>query len=371
MAKKVGILSMQRVANYGSFMQAWALKHILQELGAEVSFIDIVPGRQLQGHEFTGAKIYWRRLRELTGALLRGRFGAKMRGRQYYRTMRAKYVNEYYDLLGLGDPAPARYDLAVIGSDQVFNCFERNPWGFTTQLYGDIPQADRIISYAGSFGNASYEELQQAGVADEIAENLWKLAAISVRDDNSFRVVEQLTGREAVRHLDPVLVYDFSRELEGRTSGRKDYIVVYSYAERISDKAEIEAITSFARRNGKRLVSLFCDYDWCDESVIPDTPFDLLAWFRDADHIITDTFHGTIFSVVTHGSFCTLVRSSNSEKLGSLLRWVGVDDRRADVPADIARILETPHDYTETDAIIAREKTRTREYLAAELTAVK
>lgn len=365
--KSVGILSMQRVANYGSFMQAWALSRMLTELGADVSFIDITPGRQLPGHNAKGFRLYWNRLWELAGALLTGRLGMKMRGRRFYRAMRAKYVDEYYGLLGLDDPAPERYDLAVIGSDQVFNCFERNPWGFTTQLYGDIPQAGRIVSYAGSFGNATLETLREVGVADEIAENLRKLEAISVRDDNSYELVKALTGREAVRHLDPVLVYDFSRELEGRFPSRKDYIVVYSYAERISDEAEIEAIRAFARRHDKRLISIFSTYDWCDEAVIPDTPFDVLAWFRDADHIITDTFHGTIFSIITHSSFCTLVRDSNSEKLGSLLRWLAVDGRRAASPNRIAGILETPPDYAETDLIIAAEKLRTREYLAASL----
>ncbi len=295
---------MQRVANYGSFMQAWALKHILQELGADVSFIDIVPGRQLAGVNANGFGLYWNRLWELAGALLTGRLGMKMRGRTFYRAMRARYVDEYYAMLGLDDPAPERYDLAVIGSDQVFNCLERNPWGFTTQLYGDIPQADRVVSYAGSFGSATVGELRRAGVADEIAANLRKLAAISVRDDNSWQVVKELTGREAERHLDPALVYDFSRELDSRSSGRTDYIVVYSYAERISDKVEIEAIRTFAKQHGKRLVSIFCTYDWCDEAVIPSTPFDVLAWFRYADYIVTDTFHGTIFSIITHSRFC-------------------------------------------------------------------
>ncbi|MCL2561206.1 MAG: polysaccharide pyruvyl transferase family protein [Rikenellaceae bacterium] len=364
---KVGILSMQRVANYGSFMQAWALRQMLSELGADVSFIDIVPGRQLPGHNAKGFRKHWVRARELAKALLTGELGMKMRGRKFYRAMRARYHDEYYTMLGLNALPPARYDLAVIGSDQVFNCFERNPWGFTTQLYGDIPQAGHIISYAGSFGNATLGDLQRAGVADEIAANLMKLDAISVRDDNSYELVRRLTGREAVKHLDPVLVYDFSRELEGRTSGRSDYIVVYAYAERIRDRAEVEAIRAFARAKGKRLVSIFSAYDWCDESVIPPTPFDVLAWIRDADYVVTDTFHGTIFSAITHRPFCTLVRASNSEKLGSLLRWLALDNRRAATSADIAAVLETPTDYAQTNRIIADEKVRTREYLAAEL----
>lgn len=360
---------MQRVANYGSFLQAWALKRMLAESGAEVSFIDIdvSQGRQLAAHKATGPGIYLRRAAELTAAACRGELGGKLRDRTFYRTMRARYRDIYYDMLGLGTPPPEHLDLAVIGSDQVFNCFEVNPWGFTPQLYGDISNADRIISYAGSFGNATAAALRKAGVADEIAENLARLDAISVRDDNSWRVVKELTGRDALRHLDPVLVYDFSPELAGRTVPAKDYIAVYAYAGRIADPAEIDAIRTFARTHGKRLVSLFCNYDWCDESVIPPTPFDVLAWVRDADHVVTDTFHGTIFSVINHRSFCTLVRPSNSEKLGSLLDWLALGDRRAATPGEIAGTLSSAPDYTETDRRIAAERLRTREYLRSYL----
>lgn len=358
---------MQRVANYGSFLQAWALREMLRAQGADVYFIDIVPGRQLSGYEYGGGRAYWKRLIELTCAAFTGKLGEKLRGRKFYRTMRAKYRNEYFGMLDLDRPLPPRLDLVVIGSDQVFNCLEINPWGFTTQLYGDIPQADKIVSYAGSFGSAKYDELRRVGVTTEIAQNLNKLAAISVRDDNSCKLVLKLTGRQALKHLDPVLVYDFSKELEGRSSGRKDFIVVYSYPERISDKAEVEAIRAFAKRHDKKLISILSTYDWCDEAVIPATPFDVLAWFRDADYIITDTFHGSVFSIITGSRFCTLVRNSNYDRLGSLLGWLGLENRIASSPAVIAPILETPPDYAPVRRIIDEEKRRTADYLAEAL----
>lgn len=354
---------MQRVANYGSFLQAWALKQILRGQGADVYFIDITPGRQLTGYEYGGGRAYWKRLIELTGAAFTGRLGSKLRGRKFYRAMRAKYNDEYFAMLDLDRPVPPRFDLAVIGSDQVFNCLEVSPWGFATQLFGDIPQADKTVSYAGSFGNATYDEMRRLGLTAEISENLSKLAAISVRDDNSYKLVLKLTGRQAAKHLDPVLVYDFSKELEGRSSGRKDFIIIYSYPERISNKAEIDAIRAFAKRHDKKLVSILSTYDWCDEAVIPDTPFDVLAYFRDSDYIITDTFHGSVFSIVTGSRFCTLVRDSNSGRLGSLLGWLGLESRIAASSAQIATILETEPDYNETNKIIEAEKIRTTDYL--------
>ncbi|MDL2320362.1 polysaccharide pyruvyl transferase family protein [Alistipes sp. OttesenSCG-928-B03] len=368
--KTVGILSMQRVANYGSFLQAWALRGILTELGAGVSFIDIEAGHPMPGQRSGIVAAYFARLCELTGAAVTGRLGAKLRDRKYHRAMRARFRDEYYAMLGLDAPAPERYDLAVIGSDMVFDCMQAAPWGFTPQLYGDIPEADSVISYAASFGSSTLEGILRAGVVDEIAENLCQLTAVSVRDDNSHDIVRQLTGRDALKHLDPVLVYDFATEMRGCDTRESDYIVVYAYPGRIRNKAEIEAITGYARRSGKRLVSILAAYDWCDEAVTPTTPFDVLAWFRDADCVVTDTFHGTIFSVINHKRFCTLVRSSNTEKLTSLLGWLSLEGQRAATPNDIEGVLSATPDYAPTDAIIENEKIRTREYLATALKSI-
>ncbi len=354
---------MQRIPNYGSFMQAWALRRVLEELGAAVWFIEPRAGRQMAGHRQKGLAIYVRQAAKLLGAALRGEFWATWRNRGFYRAMRARYRDMYYDMLGMNDPAPAHFDLAVIGSDQVFNPFEEHPYGFTTHFFGDVPEASHAVSYAASFGWATVDMLRRAGIAGEVAEGLEKLEGLSVRDDVSRDIVRELTGREAFVHLDPTLIYDFTPDLEGRTAGERDYIAIYAYAGRIAAREEVDAIRAFARKHNKRLVSLFSYYDWCDESIVPPTPFDVLAWIRDADYVITDTFHGTIFSVITHSNFCTLVRGSNAMRLEPLLRRLGLEGRRVTTSRSIADILAAPHDYTATDRAIAEERIRAREYL--------
>lgn len=91
-------------------------------------------------------------------------------------------------------------------------------------------------------------------------------------------------------------------------------MLIYSYQGRISNKDEIKKIVEFAKLKGLRLISVFCRYNWCDKAIIPDTPFDVLAWFKGASFVVTDTFHGTIFSVITHRSFCSLIRNDNEQK---------------------------------------------------------
>ena len=247
-----------------------------------------------------------------------------------------KSIEACFPILELDKPAPKEFDLVVIGSDEVFNCCQPAPWGYTLQLYGRVLNAKKVISYAGSFGHTRYEQLVQLGIDKEIGETMKTMAAISVRDQNSYDIVEKLTGIKAEIHLDPVLIYGYEKEIaERKVSYPEKYMVVYSYQGRIKDRREIKEITSFAKEQKLKLISIFCRYDWCDEAIIPATPFDVLGWFKGAEYVVTDTFHGTIFSVITGRRFVTLVRKTgrvtNGEKISSLLRQLRLEGRCVEI----------------------------------------
>lgn len=321
MGKKVGILSMQRVINYGSFLQAYALKQLLLQNGAdEVYFIDIEKGRELPGFEYSKNQSKWHKLKRLLQIIFTGLLFQKIRDREFTKKLK-KSIEDCFPILELDKAAPKEFDLVVIGSDEVFNCCQPAPWGYTLQLYGKVLNAKKVVSYAGSFGHTRYEQLVQLGIDKEIGETMKTMAAISVRDQNSYDIVERLTGIKAEMHLDPVLIYGYEKEIaERKVSYPGKYMVIYSYQGRINDKMEIKEITSFAKEHKLKLISIFCRYDWCDEAIIPETPFDVLGWFRGAEYVVTDTFHGTIFSIITGRRFVTLVRDSNCEKISSLLQ---------------------------------------------------
>lgn len=332
MGKKVGILSMQRVINYGSFLQAYALKQLLLQNGAdEVYFIDIEKGRELPGFEYSKSQSKWHKLKRLLQIIFTGLLFQKIRDRKFTKKLK-KSIEDCFPILELDKPAPKEFDLVVIGSDEVFNCCQRAPWGYTLQLYGRVLNAKKVISYAGSFGHTRYEQLVQLGIDKEIGETMKTMAAISVRDQNSYDIVEKLTGIKAEMHLDPVLIYGYEKEItERKINYPEKYMVVYSYQGRIKDKKEIKEITSFAKEHKLKLISIFCRYDWCDEAIIPETPFDVLGWFKGAEYVVTDTFHGTIFSIITGRKFVTLVRKTgrvtNGEKISSLLRQLRLEER--------------------------------------------
>ncbi|OUP21239.1 hypothetical protein B5F32_05390 [Parabacteroides distasonis] len=368
MGKVVGILSMQRVLNYGSFLQAYALKQLLLQNGAdEVYFIDIEKGRSLPGYELN--KSIWGKLKLALSFLFAGCLFSKLRDRKFIKQVTNSIASQF-PILGLDNPVPSHFDVVFIGSDEVFNCCQKSTWGYTSQLYGRIPQTERVASYAGSFGHTTYGQLHEVGVVGEIGDTMKKLSGISVRDRNSYEIVERLTGIRPDIHLDPVLIYGYKEEIAERNiNASKPYMVIYSYQGRISDKNEIKEIVSFAKSEELRLISIFCRYDWCDEAVIPETPFDVLAWFKGAEYVVTDTFHGTIFSIITHRPFCSLIRDSNGQKMASLLEQLSLDGRKV-LGYDIQKIksiLNVPVNYEMVDGVLQSERKRAIMYIREQL----
>ena len=329
MGKIVGILSMQRVLNYGSILQAYALKQILLQNGAEdVYFIDIKEGKRLIEYKPKPLNLEQRIKRQLR-LIFEGNFLNNLRDKKFMSCL-CKSIEDCYPLLeGEQRNLPAQFDLVVIGSDEVFNCCQATTWGYTLQLYGEIENAKKVISYAGSFGHTTYDQLVSFGIEQEIGKTMQqRLAAISVRDQNSYDIVKQLTGLEPQRHLDPVLIYGYAQEIvRQKTPIESKYLLIYTYQGRIRDKKEIAAIKAFAKKRKLKLYSIYSRYGWCDKAIIPDTPFEVLGWFKNAEYVVTDTFHGTIFSLITETIFATIVRNTNTQKLTSLLKHFGLENR--------------------------------------------
>lgn len=360
---KVGILSMHRVINYGSFLQAYALKQLLLDNGAnEVTFIDIKPGIALDGFKKKTIKTCFQWWVQRIKETLCGRLSYRLRHHKYREKVKECIQNHFYQL-EIDKNEGFAYDLVVIGSDEVFNCCQKTGWGYTLQLYGDVPEAKRVVSYAGSFGHTQYEQLLEHGIDKDIAKTLKTMSAISVRDYNSFDIVKRLTGIDSYIHLDPVLIYGYQTMIEqAQLPEDKDYIIVYAYAERVTNKSEIKAICDFAKKYNKKLYS-FIYYEWCDKTIIPSSPFDVLKWFKGSDYVITDTFHGTIFSIITQHQFVTLIRPSNKNKIGCLLDMLGLSERGVFESNEISDVLDTLIDYQTVNDILNENRIKANKYL--------
>ncbi|MDY4576879.1 MAG: polysaccharide pyruvyl transferase family protein [Anaerobutyricum hallii] len=365
---KVGILSMQRIANYGSFLQAYGLKHILEDLGCDVQFVDYHPGETLiPADGGTGLK---RKIAKITEAL---RYNAPLREKIKYIKYKKNYAKNYYPYLGLSSEMnySPELDMLVIGSDEVFNCVQNNTnVGFSPELFGQDNRAKRVITYAASFGNTTVEKLKKYQVADKISKWIGEIDAVSVRDENSLSTVKALTGEKPQHHLDPVLAYDFMGKCTDipETVPDSNYMILYGYSGRFT-KEECKIIRAYAKKKGLKIVCIGGVQDACDK-FIDCNPFEVIAYFKNADCVVTDTFHGTIMSVITHRQFVSVVRKSgygNSEKMTDLLGRLHLSDRILTDFRMLKNQIENKIDYLKTDDLIKEERKNSINYLNLEV----
>lgn len=320
---KIGIMSMQRIVNYGSFLQAYGLKSILTEQGHTVEFVDYqTEGSLIPESPVNPVSLCWNKVKNsikiLSPAYRRWR-QQQIRSNQSCEKFHQVFERQFLPVLGVNEHRNERpeLDALVIGSDEVFNCTQKgNIVGYSRQLFGADNRAARVISYAASFGNTTLDQLKHYGIADEISRYLSSFDALSLRDHNSLDIVKTLCGLNGSYHIDPVLLYGFP-EVDQISVPLKDYIIVYAYAGRIQ-KNEAQAIRRFAEQKHKKLISLGFWQTFCDDYILA-SPLEVLAYIRDADFVITDTFHGSVFSIKYQKQFGAIVRSSNQQKLVDLL----------------------------------------------------
>jgi hypothetical protein len=315
MPTTVGIMSMHRIHNYGSTLQAYALRRIIEAtvVGAEVSVVDYVPGKVLVDTPDAGGSAS-KIARTFSKVAEYGQVNARLMDKLRFLNHKRSYGARYFPMVGIPVETTRALDLdvQVIGSDEVFNCVQANTKvGYSRELFGHGSPAKRLISYAASFGNTTVEKIDEVGIRKELAEDLSKFCALSVRDANSADVVEQLTGDRPVVHVDPVLAFDFMAD-EPRVprtrlyKGR--YIVVYAYSGRFGPE-ENNIVRRHAREVGATILC-FGGVQECGDRFVDCNPFELLAYFRDADAVITDTFHGTILAMINSKPFGTIIRQS-------------------------------------------------------------
>lgn len=374
MGKKICILSMQRVNNFGSLLQSYSLKKMIESLGNEVFFIDIErkeDDNALMKYEVddysaeTGmsknilskfSKLDRYTLNRIKIKILSNKQIIKFQQfRENILEMKIEYNHH-------------KYDTCVIGSDEVFNCNAASPWGFTSQLFGNVRQADNVITYAASCGSTKYENVLSS-IKEKIIETFTRVKAFSVRDDNTYEFVASMTDKNVEHHLDPVLIGEFDDEIKDAkilNNLPENYCVVYSYYNRIHSFDEINAIKKFCQKNQLEIVSIGAPQMWIKKHLVAD-PFQMLKVFQKADFVITDTFHGTIFSAKYANKFAVLVRESNKNKLLDLIKRLQLEKHLVQTFDELQDIDSYIVDTEKVMQIIKYEREKSLQYLSDNL----
>jgi hypothetical protein len=327
--KKVGVLTFHKCINYGSYWQARCLVEGLRARGHDAELLD---------HDCDAVRSAEAR------CALQPKLPERTPRRELhdYALKTRKFVKAIAELpqsrpFPVRQPASAgEYDAIVVGSDEVWNF--RHPWyGGAPIFFGEGLKADRLVSYAASFGNHGAWD----GISDEWARKLGKFSSISVRDENSLHLVRSGTGREAPIVLDPVLQFAEAVDLEPTTQAG-GYALVYGHGfpEWLSQMAR-----RWAERAGLRLVSVGYSNPWADEQQVRAGPSEFAALVAGSSAVITNFFHGCVFALVNGKPWAAAPSEYRSIKIPDLAKTLGASDRLVDEQCSddkFADLLGTP-----------------------------
>ncbi len=327
MPKRIGIITFHRAINYGAVMQSYGLWAALKGLGAEPELIDY-----RNEHIEESYRLTWG-LRKSASGVRQWAPTVPLRQIKADR-FRAFAANE----LTLSEPCTreditqvaSKYDAVITGSDQVFNpkIFDRDPAYFCDF----VPDGVERYSYAASLGDYVFDAEEDR----EFVNLLNRFECVSVRESSSVGQMDALTDAPIRVDVDPTLLLDaeaWNALLPEERIREKPYVFLYSVhpfksglsqAKALSEETGLEVVYLHNRIKDARPVDE-------DGAILlhDSSPYDWLRYIRDADCVITNSFHGTVLSVVFGSKFLSEVDTGGgfNNRIWRLLHDCGLTSR--------------------------------------------
>lgn len=302
--KKIGILTWWFGANYGAKAHSYALQNVISHLGYECEFISFFPKKykainlKMNLDKNHREKSFIRtinglgRLKELNDINYIFKFSQKVQ------------TAEEIDALG--------YDLIILGSDEVFNI--HHP--MFNDIYFGVGLMTPCITYAPSSGYVGAETV----LPNNIRNSLSNLKAISVRDYHTQELLKNNGILNTSVVVDPTLLYNFSDIIEEVAYDK--YLLVYSFS-KWNEYAN--AFRDYANEKGWKILSIGRYCEWADLSLDKISFSGWISAYRKAEMVVTDSFHGAIFSIKNNKNIILLGRDDKKDKIQDLFRLLSIE----------------------------------------------
>lgn len=311
---KIGIVTITELDNFGNRLQNYALQQVLREFGHTVETIP-----NLIIYKYRKNRV-WKAFFKLYGSLKW--FLLKDRGILSCLEKQAKF--EAYDSRSfcfsskrstinyIPPDLDSDYDVFVAGSDQIWNSYFLFNFDFNFLRFA---QPYKRIAYAASFGTDHVKDEYVKKFSNYLSE----LAHISVREIAGKRIVENLTDKTATVVLDPTMLYDASKwaAIEKKPEWVKDenYILTYYLGKTHGRKAILDQLYNENKEYKSYPVIDILDPSLPEQYTI--TPDAFLWLVHHAALMLTDSFHGTVFSILFGTPFCSSPRIDTGASMQS------------------------------------------------------
>ncbi len=362
---KISLITLHRVRNYGSSLQTLATQVLFEKKGATVEIIDYYQERYQSRGLLRRLKNKSQRLNN-NAVLL---FIAKamisvsyLKKKLVFDSFLKKYLHltakTYYTDQELC-AAPPQADAYCTGSDQVWNSHWNE--GIDYPLYLHFLKENQYrFSYASSIGNDVISAQEKATIKPLLA----KYNHVSVREDSGKLLLEQI-GVSAVQQLvDPTLMFDQSFWNRYTCPKRVTCKYVLTYNLHHDSKIDLYAAALAKKKN---LKVFHISYNWHDvvrKGRLQWCPSveRYLSLIRDAEYVVTDSFHATVFSIIFQKQFIDIFPEQAGTRLQSLLTLTETKTRGSVTTPSLA-LADEPIDFLKIQEILKQEREKTHTFL--------
>ena len=332
---KIKTITCHKVNNHGANLQAVALMHYLEDLGNDVEIIDYFPE-------------YFKHFRPLycgtpkyaanpvtRFAYICAKFPGRLKSyleykksdrKKNFEAFREKYyrLTDTYESFEELKANPPKADLYIAGSDQIWNTMMNN--GKDPAYYLQFaPKNTTTATYAASFSVSE--------IPDELKEQTKKyiksIDFVSVREKSALKILDDLGILNGQAVLDPVFLLEKKQwsKIESNIKLDDEYVLVYDFEG--SDEVKNFAV-KYAQKHNLKIYSLYKN-EYCDKSFENFGPDVFLSLIKNAEFIVSNSFHATAFSLIYEKDFAVIKRQEGiNSRMVDLLEFVGIDDRIVD-----------------------------------------
>lgn len=371
---KIAILTFKENNNYGAFLQAFSLQHVLEERGFDVEVIDYVRKLTIENSKLLK---FWPKysFKTMVSSII-----------SYRRNLILdRKGNEVHDKLNLTKKKyysneelrfdQENWDNFVVGSDQVWNYVNSN---FDPAFFLDfVENNSKKNSYAASFGSGKIPNEFPKKIENKNNDKNFKEAYknylssfsnISVREKSGKNIIDGLLEKDVKVVLDPTLLItkeEWEVIVDHKPSDDK-YILVYSIDNKKQMFAQAKKLSKELNLPIKQVFATPKSKLYGVKNVNAN-PFEWIQVFNNASYVITDSFHGTAFSINLAKPFKVFYHEGKNtySRIDNLLEIVGLENQKMTNNSDVSKIEDI--DYTSVRKKLDEERKKSYAFIDSSL----
>lgn len=353
--KKVGIITFHNAHNYGAVLQVYALQEKITELGYETKVINYENKKITRQYSLIkysrknpikSIKLIYESVKDYK--INKERFDKF----ENFITKNLRLTKKYKTIKQLKANSPD-FDCYITGSDQVWNANIVGELSDAYTLNFGKEEVNRI-SYAASIGIDKIDDKDK----EQYAKKLEKIDKISVREESAARELRKILNKDVKVVLDPTLLImqsDWDKRINC-TENEEKYILAYMVE---YNNECIDIINYLSEKTGLKVVSFNKEKIYKNEmkKAYTDDPFEFVNKIKNAEYVITTSFHATVFSIIYHKRFFVVPHKKTGNRVTNLLEKFNLKDRVFNLFSDFCNIdYEKKIDYSLVDKIIEKER---------------